>query len=54
MYNSENGGEDEHSNPSYELLSEADFSDDEENEESQPDSEDLTARAYAASSTTVH
>ncbi|XP_030470015.2 CRM-domain containing factor CFM3A, chloroplastic/mitochondrial isoform X2 [Syzygium oleosum] len=54
MYNSENGGEDEHSNPSYELLSEAEFSDDEENEESQPDSEGPTTRAYAASSTTVH
>lgn len=53
MYNSENDSGDEPSNPSYELLSQADFSDDEENEESQPDSEDLTARAYAVSSTTV-
>lgn len=54
MYNSGNDGEGEHSNPSYELLSEADFSDNEENEEAEPDSEDLTARAYAVSSTTEH
>lgn len=54
MYNSGNDGEDEHINPSYELLSEADFSDNEENEESEPDSEDLTACAYAVSTTTEH
>ncbi|XP_030533990.1 CRM-domain containing factor CFM3A, chloroplastic/mitochondrial [Rhodamnia argentea] len=54
MYNSGNDGDEEHSNLSYELLSEVDFSDNEENEESEPDSEDLTARAYGVSSTTEH